>query len=383
MLPYGKQKIDQTDISAVIKSLKKKKLSNGDYNTKLEKYSNNYFNINHSIICNSGTSALLLAFLAINVKENDNIILPGINFIASANICKFLKANIFLADVDPLTGQMTPDNLENCIKSNKIKKIKAVITMYLGGWVTDLDKFNKLKKKFNFYIIEDACHALGSKYFVNRKEYKVGSCNHSDICCFSLHPLKTITSGEGGLITTKKKYLYKKMKLLCSHGMNQSKRHWKYKFYTLGFNFRMSDINAALALNQFKKISFFVKSRKNIAKKYINSLSRLKFINTHNNEMIKNSSNHLFIISIDFGKLKKKKDDLLYYLRKNGVMAQFHYTPLNTIDHLKKNIKNNKNIFKGIYQYSKNSLSLPIFVDLTKYQQDKVIKSIIKFLKIN
>ena len=382
MIPYGKQKIDKADISLVLKSLKKKKISGGDYVYKLEKFSNNYFNINHSISCNSGTSALLLAFLAINVKENDNIILPGVNFIASANICKFLKANIFLADVDPLTGQMSPDNLENCIKFNKIRNIKAVITMYLGGVVKDLDKYNKLKKKYNFYIIEDACHALGSEYSANGKKYRVGSCNHSDICCFSLHPLKTITSGEGGLITTKKKFLYKKMKLLCSHGMSQNmKRHWKYKFSTLGFNFRMSDINAALAVSQFKKISKFVKLRKIVAKKYIKSFSSFKDISTYNYKMIENSSNHLFVISINFQKLKKNKNKLLENLKKNGVMAQFHYTPLNTIGHLKKNIQNNRETFKGISQYKNNSLSIPMYVDLTKNQQNKVIKSIIEFVK--
>ena len=172
------------------------------------------------------------------------------------------------------------------------------------------------------------------------------------------------------------------MKLLCSHGMSQNmKRHWKYKFSTLGFNFRMSDINAALAVSQFKKISKFVKLRKIVAKKYIKSFSSFKDISTYNYKMIENSSNHLFVISINFQKLKKNKNKLLENLKKNGVMAQFHYTPLNTIGHLKKNIQNNRETFKGISQYKNNSLSIPMYVDLTKNQQNKVIKSIIEFVK--
>ena len=157
-----------------------------------------------------GTSALYLAFKSLNITSKDNIIIPSINFVASCNMLRLLGANVFIADVDKHTGQMRPIDVLNCIKKNNLKKIKAIVTMYMGGSPDHVVEFYNLKKKINFKIIEDACHALGSKYKHKNKIYKIGSCKHSDISVFSMHPVKTITSGEGGLITTNTKEIYKR-----------------------------------------------------------------------------------------------------------------------------------------------------------------------------
>ena len=205
--------------------------------------------------------------------------MPAINFIAVYNMAKTMNAKIFLANVDPLTGQMTPKTLLECIKKNKLKKIKAIVTMYLAGYPENVIEFYKIIKKFNCYLIEDACHALGSKYLHNKKYLSIGSCKHSDIATFSLHPVKTITSGEGGFVTTNNKDLAKKIFLFRSHGIERHKtHHWEYQISHSGFNYRLSDINAALGLSQLRKLSKFLIYRKKVYDYYLKELGIFKDI---------------------------------------------------------------------------------------------------------
>ena len=210
-IPYGRQYIDSQDIRIVSKALQEDLITTGRYVKKFEKKISDFLKVKYAVSCNSGTSALHLALMAINLKKDDVIIMPAINFIAVYNMARFMNAKIILSDVDALTGQMTPNLLLECIKNNKLKKIKAIITMYLGGYPENVVEFYKIKKKFKCYLIEDACHALGSRYLFNKKFLPIGSCKHSDISTFSLHPVKTITSGEGGLVTTNNKFFYNRV----------------------------------------------------------------------------------------------------------------------------------------------------------------------------
>ena len=209
-IPYGRQFIDSKDIKEVSKSLKAKLITTGKYVKILEKNIEKKFQAKYAVTCTSGTAALHLSFLSLGIKRDDVVIMPSINFIASYSLCKMLKAKIYLADIDQKTGQITPELLEKCIKQNKIKKIKLIITMYLGGYPRNLKEIYSFKKKYNCYLLEDACHALGATYKINNKKRFIGSNDYSDICVFSLHPLKTITSGEGGIVTTKNKEIYQK-----------------------------------------------------------------------------------------------------------------------------------------------------------------------------
>ena len=255
-IPYGRQYIDSQDVRFVSKALKEDLITTGRFVKKFENKISKFFKVKHVASCNSGTSAIHLSLMAIDLKKDDVIIMPAINFIAVYNMAKLMNAKIFLADVDPLSGQMTPETLLECIKSNKLKKIKAIVTMYLGGYPENIIEFYNIKKKFNCYLIEDACHALGSKYLFNKRFLPIGSCNHSDISTFSLHPVKTITSGEGGLITTNNKFFYNRIISLRSHGIHRIKNfHWKYDISEGGFNYRLSDINCALSLKKLKKIN--------------------------------------------------------------------------------------------------------------------------------
>jgi len=380
-IPYGRQYVDINDIKEVSKALKQDLITTGGYVKKFEDKISKFLEVKYALSCSNGTAAIHLAFMAINLKKNDIIIMPAVNFIASYSMAKFMNAKVYLADVDSLTGQMTPKTLIDCIRKYKIKKVKAVLTMYLGGYPENVIEFYKIKKKYKFFLIEDACHALGAKYFYNKRYFLIGSCRHSDIATFSLHPVKTITSGEGGVVTTNSKFIYNQMILLRSHGIKKDKNfHWKYEILKPSFNYRLSDLNCALALSQLKKISKFLNYRKKIYDLY---RSQIKIKNNlinfpkYNNAQ---SSFHLFLLSINFNKVKKKKHEFLKFLKKNNILCQFHYVPIYKFKLFKDKI--NLNYFLGSDKYFRNVISLPIFYNLKLVLQKKVINQINKFLKI-
>ena len=222
-----------------------------------------FVNSKFALSCINGTAGLDMAFKSINLKNGDNVIIPAVNFIAAYSMARKFNANIFLSDVHPLTGQMTEKNLLDCIQKNNLKKIKAIITMFLGGYPENISKFYQIKKKFKAVIIEDACHAFGAKYSnKGRKKISVGSCSHSDLSVFSFHPVKTITTGEGGIVTSNNKKLFKKMMLYRNHNIIRGKNYWEYDVSDYGMNYRLSDINCALGLSQLKKIEKFISYRK-------------------------------------------------------------------------------------------------------------------------
>mgnify|MGYP001259914865 CR=1 FL=1 len=379
-ISYNKQYLDRKDFKEVERSLRENLITTGPYVNKFENKLKDYLNVNEVVTCSSGTSALYIALKGINLKPNDIVITPAINFIASVNMLKILRAKIYLCDVDSETGQMTPDKLETCIKKNKIKKIKAVISMYLGGNPDNAVNFYKLKKKYKFVLIEDSCHALGSEYYFKNKKIKIGSCQHSDISTFSLHPVKSITSGEGGFLTTNSKVLAKKFKLIRSHGILRSeKNYWKYDVISASFNFRMSDINAALAYSQLDKLDKFVKKRNYLADIYHKSLlkhhNKIKIIKSSKNTF---SAYHLLIIIFNFKKLSVDKDKLIKLLNKKKIYPQYHYIPIykfSAYKYLKKG-----NSFISSEKYYKTALSMPIYYSLGIKNLMKVIRAIISIV---
>ena len=378
-IPYGKQFIDKKDIRMVANSLTNDLITTGPYVKKFENKLNNFFKSKYSFACSSGTAAIHLAMLSINLKPNDVILMPAVNFIASYNIAKILNLKVYLVDVDEFRGQITPNKVLECIKDNKLSKIKALLVMFHGGYPEHIKEFYDIKKKYNFYIIEDACHALGSKYKYNKKLFKVGSCKHSDISTFSLHPVKTLTTGEGGVITTNNPKIAKNITLFRSHGMiRNKKKYWNYDIISHGFNYRISDINCALGLSQLKKINFFLEKRDKIFKKYFKSFKNFN-VNLKLPQYSKNiyPSFHLFLIHILFNKLKNSKDHFLKYLNDNNITGQYHYIPI-----YKFSVYSDKKItLKGAEKYYKNTVSIPIFVNLNMKNQNKIIKTIKNYFK--
>ena len=368
-IPYGRQYIDKKDLLAVKKSLTLEKITTGSNVLSFEKKISKFTKAKYSIVCSSGTSALYLALKSIKIKRNDVIVMPAVNFIAAYNVGKLNKAKVFLADVDPHSGQLTPEILEKCIKKNKLKNIKCVINMYLGGSAKNIDKFYVLKKKYNFLLIEDACHAFGSKYIVNKKKYLVGSCRHSDICTFSFHPLKTITTGEGGAITTNKKSIYDLVKIYRSHGRSRGKSHWEYDVIDYAMNHRLSDINCALGISQLKKVKIFIKKRQKIINDYSSFFRNFKeYIKIPITSLDVLSSGHLFVVSVNFKNLRGGKKKMLEFFSKNRIYLQQHYIP---IYKFKIYGSKPKNEFENADYYYNNSVSLPIFFGFNKLSQLK------------
>jgi dTDP-4-amino-4,6-dideoxygalactose transaminase len=231
-------------------------------------------------------------------------------------------------------------------------------------------------------LIEDACHALGAKYKFKNKYLPIGSCKHSDISVFSLHAVKTITSGEGGIVNTNNKVLYNKMLNLRSHGIKRDKSsHWKYNVICSGFNYRLSDINCALALSQLKKISKFINYRRKVFLFYRKKIDLIKkkYLITLPNYKNNKSSFHLFLMSIDFKKNRLNKDHLMQYLKKEKILCQYHYIPIYKFKIYDK--KMNIQSYPGSEYYYNNTISVPMYYNLTKNQQNKILIKLVFFLK--
>jgi len=377
---YGSQFIDKFDILSVSKTLKNKNITTGPKVKEFENKLTKFLNCKFAITCNSGTSALFIAYQALNVNKNSIIIMPSINFIASYRVAKFFTDNIFLSDVDSFTGQMTPKLLVQCIKKHNIKKVDIVNTMYLGGNPYFIKEFHEMKRKLGFMIVEDSCHAFGAQYKVKNKTYKVGSCKHSDVSTFSFHPLKTITTGEGGLVTTNNKKIYLNSNLIRSHGIQKNlKSYWKNQIAIPGMNFRMSDVNAALGITQLKKVSYFLKKRRNISNKYNKYLKNLSNYIKPLQNIEKNffSANHLKILHFNLKKLKCNKDDIFNFFLRKKIFLQFHYRSINEY----KIFNSKSDILDGAKKYSSSAISFPIHLKLNTKQINFIFKTLRDLIK--
>ncbi len=372
-IPYGKQSISKKEANLVSKILLNQKITTGNEVDNFENKVSRYLKVKYAASCNSGTSALYLAMQAINIKKNDVIIMPCVNFISSYTIAKLFGARVYLADVNKNTGQMTSEKITECIKKFKLKSVKCIIVMYNGGCPVDAEKFYKLKKQLNCFIIEDACHAFGSKYKYKNKYIKVGSCLHSDICTFSFHPLKTITTGEGGMVTTNSKKIYDLIKVSRSLGMVRTKYPWDYDVHYKGLNFRLTDFQSYLGSLQLKRINLFLKKRKLLANRYRNELSKVKNLSLPYYDTKYVSSNHLFLINLKKSSLREK-ERFMKYMHKNNIIVQYHYIPI-----YKFKIFRDKYINKGAELYYKSTVSLPMYFDLSLKKQKYVIKKIKSF----
>ena len=378
MIPYSRQKILNEDIQEVNKVLKSDYLTQGPFVDRFENSIIKYTGAKFATAVNSATSALHLSCLALGLKKGDILWTVPNTFVASANCAIHCGAKVDFVDIDENDFNISIKKLKEKLEKTKPNKIpKILITVHFGGLPTYQDKIYKLSKKYNFKIIEDASHSIGSKY----KNEIVGSCRWSNITVFSFHPVKIITSGEGGVATTNSLKINQKLKLLRTHGIFKSKKFkpWYYEQKSLGFNYRMSDIHAALGYSQIKKINKFVNERNKIANLYKEYLANTKISFQQVNKYSK-SSYHLFVIKIDFQNDKKKYENLFKLLRKKNFFVNLHYLPVHLHPYYKE-LGFKKNNFPVAENYSKKAISLPIFYGLQKKTQIKIIKLIFKFLK--
>ena len=369
-IPYSRQKVDKEDIDSVTRVLRSDFLTQGPKSVEFEKKLSVYTGAKYVSAVNSATSGLYLACRALGLKKNDYAWTTPNTFVSSANCIINCGAKVDFVDIDKDTFNIDIELLEQKLKKTPKKKIpKIIIPIHFAGCPYDQKKLFYLSKKYKFKIIEDASHAIGAK----NNSYKVGNCKWSDFVIYSFHPVKIITTGEGGAVLTNNKDLFEKVNILRTHGITRNpqfmkknnKSYWYYEQIDIGYNFRISDIHAALGISQLKKINKFIKNRNFIASCYKKILKDLPVkLQKINKKCI--SSYHLFIIKMtDAGNIKNY-DKIFNYLRKKRIYVNLHYLPVHKQPYYKKikYLKNKK--FKISEKYSKSALSLPIYPGLSK-----------------
>ncbi len=384
-LPYGRQNITKKDIEAVVEILKSPTITQGPTVSLFEKKIATKVRANNVIAVNSATSALHIACLALGLEEGDWLWTSPITFVASANCALYCKANVDFVDINPLTGLMSVEALKIKLKKAEIQgKIpKIVVPVHLAGASCDMKGIRDLAKKYKFSIIEDASHAIGGMY----KSKPVGSCEYSDICVFSLHPVKIITTGEGGLATTNKKNLAQKMYDLRSHGITKDQRRfkrespgpWAYEQQTLGFNYRMTDFQAALGISQLKRLEKIVSERN---KQYIIYDELLSDLPVNLLKIMKGvrSSVHLGIIRLEESNSKSHKK-VFKFLRDSGIGVQLHYSPVHLQTYYR-DLGFTDGDFPESEAYAKSCFSLPLYPGLKSDEIKYVVKMISKALDV-
>jgi UDP-4-amino-4,6-dideoxy-N-acetyl-beta-L-altrosamine transaminase len=378
MIPYGRQSISDHDIETIIKVLKSDYLTQGPAVPLFESGIAQYCGVKYAIAVNSATSALHIACLALGVGKGDRVWTSPVTFVASANCALYCGAEVDFIDIDPNTYNMSVEQLkiklELAEKDGKLPKV--VIPVHLAGQSCDMKAIRALGRQYGFKIIEDASHAIGGKY----KDQPVGSCKFSDISVFSFHPVKIITTGEGGMALTNDANLAERMNLLRSHGITrdvskmsqQPDGAWYYQQIDLGFNYRMTDIQAALGLSQLQRLDSFVAKRHSIAATYTEQLSDKVVIKPlHHAETY--SAYHLYIIQLKLEPGQPSHQQIFERMRASGIGVNLHYIPIYKQPYYQK-FGYRDTDFPCAEQYYARAVSLPIYPDLTPEEQDKVIQ---------
>lgn len=380
---YARQHIDASDLKAVNLALKKDLITQGELVDKFENKLNKYFKCNYSCVVSNGTAALHLAALALNLKKNDVVLVSAITFVATANACLYVNADVEFIDIDPKYYTIDVNLLEKKIiyLRKKGRKVKAIFATDYAGHPCDWKQLKKISKKYKVLLVNDNCHALGAKYF-NKINY---STNYAHIVVQSFHPVKNITTGEGGALLTNNKKMYEKIKLLRSHGIIRKKKEWEYEINNLGYNYRITDFQCALGISQLDKLKKFIEKKKIIADIYNSLLGKNNLITCPANSKNVDHANHLYPIKVNFKNLKINRYELLNLLLKKKINLQIHYKPIYKFSLYKK--KYGTINLKNAEEYYKSTLSLPIFYSM-KYKEIyfiaiTLLKIIEKYKKTN
>jgi UDP-4-amino-4,6-dideoxy-N-acetyl-beta-L-altrosamine transaminase len=380
MIPYSRQDINQSDIDAVVAVLQSDYLTQGPVVPSFEESVANYCGAKYAVAVSSATGALHIACLALGVGRGDIVWTTPITFVASANCALYCGATIDFIDIDSRTYNISIDLLAEKLASAKIigKLPKVLIPVHLCGQPCDMAAIYLLSKQYGFKIIEDASHAIGGRY----KDNPIGACEFSDITIFSFHPVKIITTGEGGMSITNDAVLAKKMSLLRSHGITRnesemthaSEGSWYYQQIDLGYNYRITEIQAALGLSQMQRLDEFVTKRHAAADRYDNLLADLPLqtpIRSDNSY----SAFHLYVIRLTLSRINRTHSQIFEFLRKMGIGVNLHYIPVYHHPYYKK-LGFNVGYCAEAEKYYSEAISIPLYPNLTATEQDKVVAAV-------
>lgn len=378
-IPYGKQNITQEDIDAVVEVLKSDFLTQGPTIKIFEDTFAAYVGAKYAIAVTNGTAALHLNAMVLDVKPGDKVITTPLTFVASANCVRYCGGEVVFADIDPETYLLDINKVRELLKADTNNQIRGIIPVNFAGRVVDMEAFRNLADEYGCWIIEDACHSPGG-YFTNSKGEKVmsGSSRYADLAIFSFHPVKHIAAGEGGMITTNDEVLYKKLLNLRTHGIQQDsakkiENHgvWYYEMQDLGYNYRLTDFQAALGLSQLKRADEGLQRRIEIASRYQEAFKSLDFIK-HQSGVVDGHAYHLYVIQVE------EREKLVNYLRDLNIFAQIHYVPAHLMPYYRQFGWKIGDLPQAEYYYSR-CLSLPLFPTLSIEDFDFVVNKIKEF----
>ena len=384
MFNYGGHYIDKKDISSLINVLKYDSLTQGKYVKKFETKLRDYFKCKHVLTVSSGTAGLHLISKSLGWTKKDIILTSPITFAASVNSILYANSTPEFVDIDMDDYSISPKNIEKKIISLKKdkKKVKAIIVTDYGGQPAKWKEINRIKKKYKVQVVSDNCHSYGAKYF-NKKSY---ATKYADIVSLSFHPVKHITTGEGGAILTNKLRLFNTCKILRSHGIikkrrvNIGKKINQMNF--IGYNYRLTDIQCALGISQLNKIDYFIKKRRKLAKLYDNIFKKKSCFIIPKQKKNSYHSYHLYPLLIDFEKLKISKEIFIKKLEEKKIFIQVHYVPVYKYNYYKKNFKINLNSLENSENFYKKQISLPLYFSMKKKDIYLIKKKIFEILKI-
>lgn len=385
MIYYGKQSINEADIKAVVDVLQSDFLTQGPVLERFEKKVAEYCGAKYAVAVTNATSALHIACRAAGLGKGDVLWTSPITFTASANCGRYCGADVDFVDIDAATYNMSVDELEKKLKKAKSngRLPKVVVPVHLAGQSCDMKRIHELSVEYGFTVLEDASHAIGADYLDTR----VGSCAYSDMAVFSFHPVKIITTGEGGMVLTNNEDLYKKLCLYRSHGITRDASlmthepdgPWYYQQIDLGYNYRMTEIQAALGFSQMDRLDEFVDRRRYLVNRYNELLQDLPVVIPQVLEGA-NPSWHLYMVRVDFSKAKQDKVQFFAEMKKRGIVLNLHYIPVHTQPYYQK-LGFKQGDFPKSEKYYEEIFTLPLYYALTEEQQDDVVAALRDCLK--
>lgn len=392
-LPYGRHQVDEDDIDAVVSVLREGALTCGPKVDEFEKAFAEAVGAKEAVVCSNGTTALHLAAMALDLSPGDAVIVPTVTFLSTANAVRMTGADVVFADVCPDTGLLTPESLAEAFLKKDVN-VKAVFPVHLNGQCADIQAIREVTVNHDAAVVTDCCHALGAEY-VSERSGRPGDGQLEDLACFSLHPVKSIAMGEGGVVTTSRPEVAGRLRLLRGQGMVRDPGHWLnkeagfspndvpnpwyYEMHELGYNYRATDMQCALGLSQLKKLPAFVGRRREIADIYQGHLQSNNVVTPIPRTSTANSAWHLYPVLIDFEASGKCREQVMRELADLGVGTQVHYVPVSSQPYYKDLYGDQ--VFAGAEEYYRRVLSLPIFPAMTDDDVAHVVDSLERVLR--
>ena len=381
MIGYGHQYIDDSDIEAVVKVLKSDYLTQGPSVSQFEKTICEITGAKYCVSVSNATAGLHIAVAALELEDGSEGITTPNTFLASSNCMVYNNVKPVFADINPVSYNIDPAEIEKHITD----KTKLLIPVHFAGLPCEMEKISSIAKEHKLHVIEDAAHAIGSQYADGSY---VGNCKYSDMTVFSFHPVKTITTGEGGAVTTNDDKLYQKLCMLRSHGTTKDEKlltknpgPWYYEMQSLGFNYRMTDMQAALGCSQLAKLEFFKKRRREVVSAYNTAFAGMKYLKIPKEPKEVSSCFHLYAVQIDFESLGKSRTQVIQELRNKGIGTQVHYIPVPTQPFYKETYGYKDGDYPVAEKYYEQELSLPLYPGLTEADVNCVIKAVVEVVR--